>query len=642
MPLIKDYLPYTSLTKLKFGDPNIGDRPGGGWSRQPFVTIPNSTISNLPVEDLARTGGPDMFLRGGYLVPGRVKDDEERLLGLFTKSDRGVLFTGQQNLLSELGVRIFGGYPIGVRTANLGKLNDGTYTSLSTAAAIAGTEIGFHPNKQGIDFTGESALGRPEYIKLVKGGIFNTGNDDGIAALKNNRLIALSTKHYLPELTFLGKNFVNPENLYSYLGGPQSDKGLGKTYIKIGSDSPLRQGRNILKGYNETSDATKFSTFSQAQLLSADVVGPNPVTKVQDFRKSLDYKPLDIISSSPNYLTKNLEQRVFLGDPGKRGADRSNYTKGRDDNNRGLDQINSLYLYDSDKVTPLARKNDFVKFRIAVINNDNSEKKTWIHFRCLLENFSDNVNAGWNSFKYVGRGEDFFNYTGFSRSISLSFKVAAQSIQELSIMYQKLNYLISHMSPDYSTAGYMRGNLVEMTLGGYLFNTPGVITDITYNIPKESPWEIGIPADDTEISAAAGITYRNPEVKELPHIIDVNMTFKPIHNFLPQKVGSGYSKSENPNGINGGGEIKQRFISLEDDGDKNNLYAKGVSSDFKTDGTSTPSLGSVEGDPNTPAPQQTNWYSPPTNFRSDVPTEGQVAAEQAIQQTFPFEYITPT
>ena len=41
---------------------------------------------------------------------------------------------------------------------------------------------------------------------------------------------------------------------------------------------------------------------------------------------------------------------------------------------------------------------------------------------------------------------------------------------------------------------------------------------------------------------------------------------------MPQTVGSGLSKTENPEGINGNGNIKQRFLSLADDGDNNNLY----------------------------------------------------------------------
>jgi hypothetical protein len=73
----------------------------------------------------------------------------------------------------------------------------------------------------------------------------------------------------------------------------------------------------------------------------------------------------------------------------------------------------------------------------------------------------------------------------------------------------------------------MKGNLHKLTIGGYLFDQVGIIKSITYDIPEETPWEIGIndqpgAGDDTL-------------VKELPHMIKVtNITFVPIQHFLPR------------------------------------------------------------------------------------------------------------
>ena len=155
----------------------------------------------------------------------------------------------------------------------------------------------------------------------------------------------------------------------------------------------------------------------------------------------------------------------------------------------------------------------------------------------------------------------------------MGFTVAAQSIQELSIMYQKLNYLKSTLAPDYSSEGYMRGNIHQMTVGGYLYEVPGIIENVSYTIPNDTPWEIAIPSNDSEIQAEGGITYRNPEVKELPHRIEVSLTFRPIYRFLPETVKN----------INGGGNITQRFISLEDNLGGNNLYQKTPSNLFRAD-----------------------------------------------------------
>jgi hypothetical protein len=150
-----------------------------------------------------------------------------------------------------------------------------------------------------------------------------------------------------------------------------------------------------------------------------------------------------------------------------------------------------------------------------------------MHFRAFLGPISDSYSANWNSFQYLGRGENFYTYSGFTRQISLSWTVAAQSKQELIPMYKKLNYLASTLAPDYSPNGYMRGNLVQLTIGGYLYEQPGFITGLTYEMGEDSPWEIGI---GTEYGTGDGT------VKELTQIIRVTgFSFTPIQNFIPRK-----------------------------------------------------------------------------------------------------------
>jgi hypothetical protein len=106
---------------------------------------------------------------------------------------------------------------------------------------------------------------------------------------------------------------------------------------------------------------------------------------------------------------------------------------------------------------------------------------------------SDSYSADWQAQKFMGRGENFYRYNGFDRKVSLSWTVVAQSKAELIPMYQKLNYLASVCAPDYSDLGYMRGNLIKLTIGGYLYEQVGIMTSITYDVPQESPWEIAIP-----------------------------------------------------------------------------------------------------------------------------------------------------
>lgn len=607
MPLIQTY--QTDLKSLRYGR----DRPGGGSSKQPYHKVDYRKKFEQGTEDLARTGGSDLYIRGGYLLPGRILADEERI-GKWLISPEGLSWIGQQQVLSTVGARIYGGYPAQVRAANRIRLNDGVYNPLSTLLAVAGNAIGTHPNKQGTDPTGLSLLGRPEYIKLVKGGITNTGTFDGISSIANNRLISL----YRTKIADYEGSQSN--ELYNYIGGPQSEKGLQlKTRINAASDRTIYLGSNTsfltpLFGFSPLS----YATFSQGDLEALSynssneffVVGDGTLANVQDFRKELLVPGTEsYISLSPNYRTRNIETRVNLGNPGARGVNRRNYGAGIPQNYRGLDSLNALYLYKSANVDNKdVRTNDLVKFRIAVIDNDNPKLKTFAHFRSFINSFDDTMSSTWDSFKYLGRGEDFFNYSGFSRVNNISFTLVAQSIQELSIMYQKLNYIVSSLAPDYSKGGFMRGNLVQLTLGGYLYETPGIIDNISITLPNDATWEIGIPVNEEDNTRffASPTKFTADNVQELPHRLDISMTFRPIHNFLPQIVGSSYtvnaptgSASSNPEGINGGQKIKQRFLSLAN-GNPNiasaNLYAGpqndsgkyvGVPNQFKINDTST-------------------------------------------------------
>ena len=215
-----------------------------------------------------------------------------------------------------------------------------------------------------------------------------------------------------------------------------------------------------------------------------------------------------------------------------------------------IDKINAMNMYSGSIASTDERPtNDLCKFRIAAIDNDNPGSALYMHFRAFINSFTDNYSSQWNGFKYAGRGEELYHYTGFDRSINLAFDVYAQSKAELIPMYRKLNYLASTMAPDYTSAGFMRGNLVRLTMGGYLYEQPGFISSLTYEVPREATWEIAINQEGGPDNS----------VKELPHMIRVTgMSFTPIHEFLPQKINPKFANGVNNQGV----AIEERYIAL--------------------------------------------------------------------------------
>ena len=398
--------------------------------------------------------------------------------------------------------------------------------------------------------------------------VFIRPNSPPTKAIKNNILFEGASIEYVtafPEsnnIIYEGINFESDGALQGWDSNVYEDN-----LVSIGKEAGGKQWEQ------------NTWTFTQAQIESQALYRINPA--IQDFRKTIiDSEELEIssvLSLAPNYVTKAANRRVNRGDPGK-----SNTVNGvKDVFNYGLpatqtaalDKLTAMPMYDGQGPNTSYAINDFCKFRIAAINNepDAQGSAVYMHFRAFIDSFSDNYNATWDPVKYSGRGEDLYNYTGFGRTINMSFTCFAQSKAELIPMYKKLNYLASTLAPDYTNAGFMRGNLVRLTMGGYLYEQPGFISSLTYDIPQESPWEIAIDAE------GGG----DGSVKELPHMIKVSsLQFTPIHNFLPQKPNVANNPNERyialANAFNSRGNYADEYDFQIADGDGDNSNTNNI------------------------------------------------------------------
>jgi len=233
----------------------------------------------------------------------------------------------------------------------------------------------------------------------------------------------------------------------------------------------------------------------------------------------------------------NIENRVNLGDP---GTTKGSYTE-------PLDKVNGSFIYTSNEGYSGKDEggvyNDLVSFRIGIIDPNNpSGELSYMNFRSYIDSFSDSYSADWKAQSYMGRGEKFYKYGGFDRSISMAFTVVAQSMGEMRGMYQKLNYLASSLAPTYTPQGYMAGNLCKMTVGDYIYEQYGFISSITYDVPQDSSWDLSLNPQNLEISR----NDLNPD--ELPFMIKVTgLKFTPIHNFRPEIATNGTLNKGNKN-----------------------------------------------------------------------------------------------
>jgi hypothetical protein len=583
----------TNLKSLKFGF----DIPGGGSSNQPFVEKP------IPAEGESTPGSsPDYLLRQGVLQ--RIADDETRFFKYF-QTPQGLAFIAKQNLLSLTSVE--------TEASRRFSPNQGTYLPTNTLAQLAVNPFGGHLNFLGVDPTGLVG-GIRKYEDVIKTNNLLDSNQipfsKDIVTITGggfkNRLLGLWWDKQLVKS--------NNPNILSYKGGPGAAEGIGKTNIRfaVGQRTGINnseyntsfffgtnhknkyynsdQSNNIdgklgvtsffyksfpesgIKEVEEEANKNRikeiqntfqtpssaitplfrYETYTQEQLTQQS----KPTTTGQireDFRKNLRNQP----TSSGTYTNLNWETRTnYSISPGSKTNKTTSYTTGR---GIELDEINALPLYqfttgNADKNKSI---NDLVKFRIASVDNDNPTNSVYMHFRAFIDSFSDSYGAQWSGERYPGRGEEFFRYGGFTRGISLSFTVAAQSKQELIPMYKKLNFLASNTMNDYSDSGYMRAPFIKLTIGGYLYEQFGFLKGINYGWEMAAPFEIGL--DDT-----GG---EDTSVKELPHVIRVTgFEFQPIYDFLPQKQKNTY----NGNGRNVNSYGPERYIALKADNDNYN------------------------------------------------------------------------
>lgn len=141
-------------------------------------------------------------------------------------------------------------------------------------------------------------------------------------------------------------------------------------------------------------------------------------------------------------------------------------------------------------------------------------------FRGFIAGLNDTFQANWAGNQYVGRMEQFYVYTGFSRSLSFSFSVPIFSEYEQPFIYNKVNALVSHTAPEYGTgefSGIPKGVITELQIGDYL-NTAGVLNNIGISIDTDVPWSKG-PGEIPLL---------------LPQVLRMQIQFTPIHSKTPQ------------------------------------------------------------------------------------------------------------
>jgi|TARA_B100000900_G_scaffold249595_1_gene212492 hypothetical protein len=551
------------------------DIRGGGFTGQPFVkrSAPETInqLNSLTTEALSL----DFPIRGGSYEELAAREDFARIDRFLLSYPEGKAFLDKQKGLMFSNPKMETGQSGGF--ANTRAYSDGR--NLMTQIAEGGT--GFHhPNAGSTVNDLEFTQNKYEYTVAHKPTKLN--RLVSLTTFKINNTAVGDSNFDTAIARELGINTFNEGELFFYPGGPSSVYGLGQTIIKRATDSlgapintqnaPTFIGPNFTKdvkgniiqarpiteinfsnllGLSPTFNITDKDNAIEngdigtlAQQDSGDYIraNRNPNGDVVLFNNFMGYDRIrerqqllpgtlgitdfrnDVINSSgvakSDYTSNNITTRVGVGDPGARPANLR--TKINDPFIPGQDFINTTDIQTRDDADGIGGfPKDLVKFAFETINNDKTDTTTATFFRAFLTGYSDSHNAEWSPSRYTGRGENFYTYQGFDRTVNFNFKVAAQSKQEMKFIYKKLNYLLSTLHPDYNTAGFMRGNITKLTIGDLFVRTPGILESLQLSVDDQYAWEIAM-GDESK------------DMLETPQIMDVGVQFKPILNVLPR------------------------------------------------------------------------------------------------------------
>ncbi len=193
-------------------------------------------------------------------------------------------------------------------------------------------------------------------------------------------------------------------------------------------------------------------------------------TENNDFRSLLtgDEKKR---ADKANYSRKNITTAFGFTNPGKVGADRTDYNT-----SHAADPIQSGAIG--------GESDDLVKL-IFDIHGGGSK----LQFRGAVSGITETFSPGWDGMKYNGRADSAFMYKTFERSLSFNFQVYPTSKAELIPLYKKLERLSTMTMPNYGSAGY-EGILLDFTLGKLWVSQLSFIDSLSYSFSDDVPWDI--------------------------------------------------------------------------------------------------------------------------------------------------------
>ena len=447
------------------------------------------------------------------------------------KVETEMAFLGRRTRVFNLGIGLLANMltgPFGIKLYRHGLLN-GIGEGDSTYEKAVKAHGGISPYDSGRAENGKASVGKGGGNRLVqlKNELIFGGSDNGAGGFLGLGNLLGYEGQKIDMLSDTG------------LGGPKSLYGIGGTTIRRYDNSTHHNNGDPELNENLTSGAggmqqilSKYLTLGHGDLATmAEATSVDP-HKAHDFRNELTK-----VDSDP--ATGNLGTaagiQTFPYDEFSREAlfgyttygpqrDRTTLQKDGDAPNftlpAGVDEyidFDQTYTDDVDAVEINGTKQrDMIKL---IFEDVVTER--YVRMRSYLSDITDTITPEWSKTTYVGRADQVHNYTGASRQVAFTLKFAALSRNSMKAMYQKVNYLYGLCYPhlaggsDGTVSETMISPLVKLTMGDWLYKTPGYFESMATSIDNDYPWDINLEAEKEQTA-------------QLPTVLSVSLTFTVI------------------------------------------------------------------------------------------------------------------
>lgn len=280
---------------------------------------------------------------------------------------------------------------------------------------------------------------------------------------------------------------------------------LIKEYTKSKNDSVVDNKEaklfKILDWYN---DAIKQKSLDSGHNSAAiQYSNLSDITNNKSYTEYLSNSDAKQYNSSVNYFKSSLTNKYSYP---------TGYVQVRDVNQRNETTI--------DKITNLGVGEDYGNLEDLIpFKFQNYEKTDNLIFRASINGLSDSFTGNWDEIEYIGRADNSYQYSSYSRSIGFGFVVMIGSKHEFKNVWKKLNHLAKYTTPKYIN-NRKTGNLMRLTIGDLWRDMVGFLGSVSYSFSDDVAWEIN--------------PFNDPDLKKLPRHIEVSVEYTPISTYRPE------------------------------------------------------------------------------------------------------------